>query len=398
MVRSRKGQTTSAAPIMVLILLIALFIVLYLLLIPPADRDKLLNRNSSSTNQNNRVDQVNSANTLLLETPGLVSNTKEDISIRNLNPVYLFLRYEPSIKALANSLTVERGSFSGEDRNIFFDISDKERLLRSLLTFAVAENSGKLKVSLNGNIIFDDEIDETSLQIVNLPNSFITDKNEVVFSVSSPGSSFWRTNKYVLQDIKIKEEYELANDREARTFVLSESELNNIDDSRLEFGIYCNSLDSRDTRLRIYLNEEILSSEIITCGTGQRASDIHPDRLVEGENEVLFVIDEGDYLINNIKLVNELKESETRTYFFNINSRDLFDVQDGVKDVFLDMTFDKEGSKIAEIWINDFIIYLDTDSSSFSDNISDLVEEGENFIRILPVNEFLIRSLRITLE
>ena len=62
------------------------------------------------------------------------------------------------------------------------------------------------------------------------------------------------------------------------------------------------------------------------------------------------------------------------------------------------MSFDKDGSKKAEIWVNDFIIYIDTDSNSFSDNISELVEEGENFIRILPDNEFVIRSLRVTLE
>ena len=62
------------------------------------------------------------------------------------------------------------------------------------------------------------------------------------------------------------------------------------------------------------------------------------------------------------------------------------------------MSFGKEGTKIAEIWVNDFIIYIDTDSSSFSEDISELVEEGENFIRVLPSNEFLIRSLRVTLE
>ena len=146
------------------------------------------------------------------------------------------------------------------------------------------------------------------------------------------------------------------------------------------------------------MNEQLLLSEIITCGSGQRSAEISSSRFVEGENEVLFVIDDGDYLINDIKLTNELKKSETRTYFFNINSKDFFDVQDRLKDVFLDMSFDKEGSKIAEIWVNDFTIFMDTDESSFSEDISELIEEGENFIRILPDNEFLIRSLRITLD
>ena len=62
------------------------------------------------------------------------------------------------------------------------------------------------------------------------------------------------------------------------------------------------------------------------------------------------------------------------------------------------MSFEKFGTKIAEIWVNDFIIFMETDTDAFSEDISELVEEGENFIRIIPDTEFLIRSLRITLE
>ena len=81
-----------------------------------------------------------------------------------------------------------------------------------------------------------------------------------------------------------------------------------------------------------------------------------------------------------------------------LNSKDFFDAQDGIKDVFLQMSFDNDGTKKAEIWVNDFITYVNTDGDSFSDDISELVEEGENFIKILPDNEFVIRSLRVTLE
>ena len=401
MISHRKGQT-AAGPIMVLILLIALFIILYLLLIPPEDRNRLLNRTTSNQNsdKDNNVnpDISSSVKTLLLESPGIVSATEEDKITRHLNPVSIFVRYEPSLVTLTNSLSVEKGAFSEQDQNIFFDISDVESLRKATLTFAVEESKGRLEINLNENSVFNEEVDETSLQIVNLPKTFLRDKNELVFSVSGPGGAFWSKNEYNLQDVKLKQEYEVLNAKEARTFVIPKNELDNLDKSRLEYGIYCNSLDSKDTSFRIYMNEQLLLSEIITCGSGQRSAEISSSRFVEGENEVLFVIDDGDYLINDIKLTNELKKSETRTYFFNINSKDFFDVQDRLKDVFLDMSFDKEGSKIAEIWVNDFTIFMDTDESSFSEDISELIEEGENFIRILPDNEFLIRSLRITLD
>ena len=399
MTKYQKGQQ-AAGPIMVLILLIALFIILYLLLIPPEDRSILLNRTADTGNQDNinNGNTGNSVNTLLLESPGLVSGLEEDKSSRNLNPVNIFVKYEPTIKTLSNSLTVEKGSFSDQDQNIFFDASNFQNIRRAVLTFAVKENTGKLMISLNGNVIFNQEIEDTSVQIVNLPTSYLTNKNELVFSVSGPGGAFWRTNKYVLEDVKVKEEYEIANAQEIRTFVLDKDELNNIDTARLDYSVYCNSANSEDSSFRIYLNDELLTSEVVNCGSGQRSVDITSNRFVEGENKLIFIIDQGDYLVNDIKLINNLKKSEKRTYFFNINSRDFFDVQDGVKDVFLQMSFDKDGSKKAEIWVNDFIIYIDTDSNSFSDNISELVEEGENFIRILPDNEFVIRSLRVTLE
>ena len=391
----QKGQ--SAGPIMVLILLIALFIIIYLLLIPPADRENLLNRTGQSNTNNDDTTQ-NSVGTLLLESPGMVSSDKEDSTVRSIDPINLFVKYEPSIKTLSNSLNIERSSFGKQDQNIFFDLVNVEDIRRAVLTFSVRENRGELIINLNGNNIYTNEIAEKSLQLINLPTAYLEEKNELIFSVDSPGGAFWRTNKYILEDVMLKEEYEIINAQESRTFVLTKNELGNIDKSELQYSIYCNSLDSSDSSFRIYLNEKLISSQIVTCGSGQRNSDIDSSKFIEGENNLIFVIDQGDYLINEIKLVNKLKENEARTYYFNINSRDFFDIQDGLKDVFLQMSFGKEGTKIAEIWVNDFIIYIDTDSSSFSEDISELVEEGENFIRVLPSNEFLIRSLRVTLE
>ena len=127
MISHRKGQT-AAGPIMVLILLIALFIILYLLLIPPEDRNRLLNRTTSNQNDNKNndgdYDTESSVKTLLLESPGIVSATEEDKITRHLNPVSIFVRYEPSLVTLTNSLSVEKGAFSEQDQNIFFDISD----------------------------------------------------------------------------------------------------------------------------------------------------------------------------------------------------------------------------------------------------------------------------------
>lgn len=391
----QKGQ--SAGPIMVLILLIALFIIIYLLLIPPADRENLLNRTGQSNTNNDDTTQ-NSVGTLLLESPGMVSSDKEDSTVRSIDPINLFVKYEPSIKTLSNSLNIERSSFGKQDQNIFFDLVNVEDIRRAVLTFSVRENRGELIINLNGNNIYTNEIAEKSLQLINLPTAYLEEKNELIFSVDSPGGAFWRTNKYILEDVMLKEEYEIINAQESRAFVLTKNELRNIDKSELQYSIYCNSLDSSDSSFRIYLNEKLISSQIVTCGSGQRNSDIDSSKFIEGENNLIFVIDQGDYLINEIKLVNKLKENEARTYYFNINSRDFFDIQDGLKDVFLQMSFGKEGTKIAEIWVNDFIIYIDTDSSSFSEDISELVEEGENFIRVLPSNEFLIRSLRVTLE
>ncbi|MBS3147087.1 hypothetical protein J4471_05340 [Candidatus Woesearchaeota archaeon] len=144
----QKGQ--SAGPIMVLILLIALFIIIYLLLIPPADRENLLNRTGQSNTNNDDTTQ-NSVGTLLLESPGMVSSDKEDSTVRSIDPINLFVKYEPSIKTLSNSLNIERSSFGKQDQNIFFDLVNVEDIRRAVLTFSVRENRGELIINLNGN-------------------------------------------------------------------------------------------------------------------------------------------------------------------------------------------------------------------------------------------------------
>ena len=57
-----------------------------------------------------------------------------------------------------------------------------------------------------------------------------------------------------------------------------------------------------------------------------------------------------------------------------------------------------ETVKAADIYLNNYLITLDTTESYFNTDISNLVQEGQNTIEIIPKNYFEINSLTIRLE
>jgi len=265
------------------------------------------------------------------------------------------------------------------------------------LSFSATDVKGELQIELNGIKFYEGEVN--GAKIIEIPKGLLRSSNKLVFMVDSPGIAFWSTHHYTLSIIALKEEFERINSRERRLFNIGESEKDNMNDAELNYFLYCNSLEGDNSLLKIYLNKNELFSGLIRCAGTSMSTEIDPDDLNSGSNELLFVIDKGDFLLSNIKVETGSKESKTFEYRFSLDSDEFMDVQDDVKNVILKLELDKNNkSKRATIFVNGNEVILNTNTNEFTKDISSFVEEGDNLIKIVPGIEFNVNILKVSLE
>lgn len=385
----RKGQITSGSSIAVFVFLIALFMVFYVLLLPPEERNVLLNQTEDI--EDNGVSSEYS-DILLQQNPGIVKSFESDTIKHKIDSVSLYLKEEPLTSDLASSLYLSKGLFSEDKRELIFNIDDLNNLDQVNLYFLALNGQGNLIISLNGITIYENKV--SGLENIILPVDLLSDTNVLQFSVSSPGWNLFTKNYYNLRDVKIRESYEMTNTKEMRRFVLTDQEEG---DALLRYYIFCNTVE-RGARLRIFLNGEEISSEILTCVGAEKNIDIDENELESGENILMFEIDKGDFLINNIELEVEAKGGGYITYKFSVTEDQYEEMLDEDLDAVLYMDFNDDEDKKATISVNGNEFSLDTDDIDYERFVTNYIKEGNNFIKIIPINEFNIDELRIELK
>ena len=385
----KKGQVTSGGSVAVLIFLIALFMVFYILLLPPADREALLNQTDIDEDKNT-VNEI--TNVLLEQQPGILKPQSSGTVKHKIDSVNLYIKEEPLTSDLAASLSLSKGLFSENKRQLLFNIEDLNDLDKVNLYLLVLDGKGSLIINLNGITIYESKAN--GLVNVILPTDLLSESNVLQFMVSSPGWNIFSTNYYDLKDIKIRESYEMTNTKETRRFVLADNEKG---DAKLEYYIFCNTLET-GARLRIFLNNEEISSEVLNCVGAQKFIDIDEAELETGENILMFEIDKGDFLLNNIELEIDSENEGYLNYKFSITKNQYDDILSEDLDVVLFMEFNDDDEKIATINVNGNEFSLDTEEIDYERIITNFVDEGNNFIKITPDNEFNIDEIVIELK
>ena len=389
----------SAAPIATLVAVIALFMVLYILLLPPAERHELLNitEEGKTSIGGERTSIASKAEILLSKAPGLVSLDIEDKNEHEMNPVSLFIKVEPEVATLINSMYVSRNMFSNKFQELSFAVRDISSLESATIVFNVDSNDGRLIIELNGNKVYDKET-APGLATVQLPLGYLKEQNTLKFYASSPGALFFTSNKYTLSGVKISQKYSVVNARSTRTFTVTSAEKENIDKLLLNFAIYCETLSRPEGRLKVAMNDYVIYSDAVICDKGAIKTEVDSDYLNKGENTLEFEIDKGDYTIDPITVITELKKGALLTYNFFLETKEHDDVWTGKKKVKLNLLFADDSEKNARFDINGDTVRLSTKETEWDRDISGNVKEGNNFIKIIPANEFTINSLEIRLE
>ncbi len=376
----------------ILLLLIALFMVLYMLLLPPEQRDELLNESIGNGISEDDI----STKVLLKESPEDVYPTMESSILHEINPINLFIKSKPVTNLLIDTLEVKRTLFSNKPQRLTFDVEDLTNLEDILLFFTVEESKGDLIVELNDMLVFDGKTQD--VETIKLPLNYIEKNNVLDIRAGSPGLLFWSSNFHAINDLSIKETYQLTNPKEERIFSMPKYEQDNLKNAVLTYQYYCNALNKDITNLKILLNNHIILDKTIRCTGGSESIEIDRQFFKEGNNKIEFTVGDGDFQFSKIRLDTELGKSVFPTYHFDIKDSDFDYVEADMADVIFNLDLRDGNRKKARIIVNNKELIMDTEENSYSKDISSYVEEGDNLIKIVPQSAFYISDLEIKFQ
>jgi len=391
---SKKGQKEGGA-IAVILILIAFFMVLYILFIPPEDRNRLLDNTGTSSGISNSKDLVE----LLAESPGLLSPNSEAGTRHSMQEINLFVKTEPRLEEISQNMVVKNGLFSKSSPNAKFSSEKSSDTTHVSLNFFVSKADGELRIKLNGQTIYSEEIESTGAKVVDIPSARLQNENELEFSVSSPGIAFWSSNTYNLKDVVLKQEFSRVNSKEERSFSLSNSEFSNIESATLSYTQVCNGrLNSDTTNLLLRINDRRASDSLIRCTNTEQDIDLDTSLFVNARNTLSMELEDGDFSFKQLSVFIKSSDSSFPSYQFTVPTSEFNEIKDSERKVKMSLFLAGNLRKNAKLEINNNEIVLDTSETSFSRDVSSLIVEGTNFVRIIPSNSFTMTGLKFNLE
>src|SRR3989344_5928160 len=364
---NKRGAVEESATRHVASIVILILILIYMLLIPKAAIEDLLagielkNTYGDERTSDYRFDDRNGydygsgrdGNTLLVVSPGRVFPRTTETEVRTLPSIPLSKTSVTDRQMLSNSLRVSRSLFSNNEREIVFNL-DENKLNDLSLFFRVDDSRGRLNIFLNDNLVYSGDADSGDLPI-KLPVSLLRSTNRLIFELSSRGT-FLTSDYFELDDVELIKKNKLETNAQSRRFNVDKDKLGN--DNELRFFVDCKEL-----------------------------------------KEANFSVDQGNYVLEDVKLVLDLKEGNQPIYYFNVD-KDELDNEFTVKLDLLEIEDDDadiEGKR-AEFLINSGRFSMFTERDVFEKDISDLIVQGENYIKVLPKNDFEIVNLQVVME
>jgi len=382
-----KGQLNAA----VLVAIIAGLIILYMIFLPGEERREILGEEENNGGTTTAEEKL-----ILSEDVGRLEKPEGGVIEHSIDPVNLYTRTEDMVLKKLSSLYVRNGWFDKKTSSLTFKLDEPSNTANALLSFNVKKHAGRIIIKLNDNEIYNSEIEAANVEPITLPGEYLVKDNTIEISVSGVGIRFWSTNEYILEDVKVTAS---ITDTRARIseniFIIAESEKQNLDNVKLKFSAECKP--NEVGILNVLINNQNIFSSIPDCGS-LTITEFSPFYLSIGENKLTFRTEKGKYLIDQIKLRSELKETPSFIQYFELDEEQYSDVANNRKDVNLTIEFvDDEELKEADVIINGRKTRLKTYDKTWSEDISDDVREGNNALKITPETTLDIVNLKIEL-
>jgi hypothetical protein len=392
---NKSGQAGNGAAI--LLIVITVLIVLFILFLPPAERYNLLSNNSNVPGTT-----ASSAGVILLrETPLRLNYISDDEREYDLSSFTISTSVSGQVLTSRSSLYVKNSAFEKRAASLQFTATSglTENIL---LSFNVVDAEGRLNIALNGETIFDSEIQAGNSPPITLDAEKIQESNELIFSVSGPGVAFWRYNEYTLQNVKITADVtDNSQSENTQTLLLTEQDLAYLKDARLRYNPVCSNQGSR---LDVSVNGMNVFSGVPDCGM-YAYKPISSNLLFAGENKFVFRVNSGTILIDGIRLTSTFETDNNPIYYFEMEDANFTNPADpedfALKsnyDVFMDLTFPNTDAKRFEIFINGKKIGFNTAKKLETRQIDNYVRPGTNSVEIRPLQDMTLTELKIRLK
>ena len=390
MFNSKRGQAAAGAAVFVAI--VAGLIIMFIILVNPAERAALLGDDDSSTTTSTST----SDNNLLRKNPGRIDYLAQNKIEHPLPVITINTRTEGKVLAEKSIAKVKKGVFSEETSKLLFSIPDFENTKGVMLSFKAEELDGKVKVSLNGELIYEDEPVSGNVLPIKLSENLLDEDNEILFEVTSPGAAFWHTNSGLLKNIKVVADVTSVEFQKSRNvFLVSDTEKKNLEKIELRFVPECDGLMGK---LNIDVNGNNIYEGVPDCGVPMIPIPLFSDMINQGQNTITFSIDEGSYILSHVNLEFELKEVDFPVFYFDLSHEEFLDVSKGDKDVRLKLDFvDVVAEKRIDLLVNGKLKSFETKELSYSIDLSDDAVQGTNSIKVKPKKTVDIRELNVDL-
>ncbi|MEK6946961.1 MAG: hypothetical protein AABX32_05135 [Nanoarchaeota archaeon] len=376
----------------ILVAIIAGLIILYIIFLPTSQREALLqNKTTESTSGENNP------NVLLSVSPGSLSISQGLENLKSIPDAFLVETTNAQELNAINPFIVRNGWFDTKTYKADFGIDDPANTDNVILSFTAKKHTGVLTIKLNNAVIYENEIGNENIAPVKLDKRLLSKTNTLEFSVSSVGIKFWSTNEYSFENVKVIGDItDTSRQQSTNIFTISDSEFASMDKATLKFVPSCGSISNVGI-LDIFVNNRKLFSSVPVCDNSYKQS-IPKSVLNEGENNIVFKTNKGSYSIEQIKISLDFGQPTVRTYYFEITPAAFSSIRNGNKDVQLTVKFVDDGKqKRAKLDVNGHIETVDTNKLTFTEKINTKVSEGNNYIRLDPIDEVSIVELRVEL-
>jgi len=377
----------------ILVAIIAGLIILYIVFLPTAEREKVIGQENAKGTTNG-----DSQNELLKVFPGALSTSKGLEDEKSISNIFLVETTNAKELERINPFIVRSGWFDKKTRKIDFQLDDTGNTDNVILSFTAKKRNGVLTIKLNDAVIFENELTSDITEPIRLDKKLLSKSNFLEFSVSSVGARFWTTNEYSLENVKIIGDItDTSRQESTNIFTLSESEFSSLDKAVLKFIPYCGNVNMLGA-LDIFVNSKKLFSSVPVCNNAYKQS-VPKSALNEGENNIVFKTNKGSYSVEQIRVSLEFKEPTVKTYFFEIDSSTFKKIRSGDRNVVLTTKFtDAKKQKRAKLDVNGHIETIETEKIIFTRNINNKVAEGNNFVRLEPLEDIEVVEMRIELQ
>ena len=387
---NRKAQGGMNAAVLVAI--IAGLIILYIVFLPGSERAKLVTPDTEDTGTTETT-----SNSLLQAFPGSLSTSGSLESEKSIPNIFLVETTNAKELYRENPFIVRNGWFDKKTKIINFGLPDLENTDNVVLSFTAKKREGVLMIKLNDVVIFENELISEIIEPVRLDKKLLKDTNVLELSTSSVGARFWTTNEYSLENVKIIGDItDTSRQESTNLFTVSESEFASVDKATLKFIPYCGNVNDIGS-LEVYVNNKKLFSSVPVCDNAYRQS-IPKTMLNEGENNIVFKTGKGSYSVEQIRIALEFKESGVKTYYFQVSSATFSSIKRGDSDVQLTLKFvDDNKQKRAKLDINGKVETVETTRALYTKLINSRISEGNNYVRLEPLEDMEVVELKIEL-